>query len=233
MITEEQPRSEAQFTGGQYYDDPDRLLVSRLQAGDLYAFEHLVRRHKESISRIIFNITKNHEDAEDQAQETFLRAYRAISEFRGDSKFKSWLTRIAMNQALLCLRKRRRHHISLDDPIQRDCPSLVHDIPERRFNPEQSYSHAETNSRLHEKLSTLPDALRLALTLKDFHDLSTKEVANELGITVAAVKSRILRARRRLRDLLGDTPNRPYQRRQISLVKSQGQPDLAITTYSF
>src|ERR1700739_3984245 len=143
MITEGQIRSEAKFDDKRYYDEPDRLLVSRVQVGDLYAFELLMRRHKDSISRIIFNITKNHEDAEDQAQETFLRAYRAISEFRGDSKFKSWLTRIAMNQALLCLRKRRRRHVSLDDPIQRECPSLVHNIPERRFNPEQCYSQAE------------------------------------------------------------------------------------------
>jgi RNA polymerase sigma-70 factor (ECF subfamily) len=101
----------------------------------------------------------------------------------------------------MCLRK-RHDEISLDRFIQGQGYSLVHDFPERRFNPEESYLHVEANRKLHQELATLPERLRFALTLRDFHGYSTQEVAKELGLTIAAVKSRILRGRRRLRNRL-------------------------------
>jgi len=122
--------------------DPDNELVVRAQAGDRDAFERLVLQHQESISRVIFRITKNREDAEDEVQETFLRAYRGLGEFRGNSKFTSWLTRIAVNRALICLRKRRH----LNHAVEREGDSLNHDIPEWRPNPEQCYSQRESKN---------------------------------------------------------------------------------------
>ena len=191
--------------------DPDSELVVRAQAGDRDAFGRLVLQHKESISRVIFRITKNHEDAEDEVQETFLRAYRGLREFRGNSKFTSWLTRIAVNRALMCLRKRRHRDISLDDAVEREGDSLNHDIPEWRPNPEQCYAQREAHLNLNEELTTLPHGLRTALILKHLYGYTMEDIAKRLGISVPAVKSRVLRARRRLRVQLRENPT-PHTR---------------------
>lgn len=187
-------------------EDPDSELVVRAQAGDSDAFGLLVLQHKESISRVIFGITRNREDAEDEAQETFLRAYRGLRGFRGNSKFTTWLTRIAVNQALMCLRKRRHRDISLDHAVDPEGNSLNHDIPEWRPNPEQCYSQRETHLNLNRELTTLPHDLRTALILKHLYGYTTEDIARRLGISVPAVKSRVLRARRRLRVQLRENP---------------------------
>jgi RNA polymerase sigma-70 factor (ECF subfamily) len=186
--------------------DPDGDLVVRAQAGDRDAFGRLVLQHKASISRIIFRIIKNREDAEDEVQETFLRAYRGLRGFRGNSKFTSWLTRIAVNQALMCLRKRHHRNISLDHAVECEGESLNHDIPEWRPNPEQCYSQKETHLNLNEELTALPHGLRAALILKHLYGYTTKDIAERLGISVPAVKSRVLRARRRIRAQLNENP---------------------------
>jgi RNA polymerase sigma-70 factor (ECF subfamily) len=191
--------------------DPDSELVVRAQAGDPDAFGRLVLQHKESISRVIFRITKNREDAEDEVQETFLRAYRGLCEFRGNSKFTTWLTRIAVNRALMCLRKRRPRDISFDDAVDHHGDSLNRDIPEWRPNPEQCYSQSEADLKLNEELTALPHGLRSALILKHLYGYTTEDVAKSLGISVPAVKSRVLRARRRLRVRLRERPS-PYTR---------------------
>ena len=187
-------------------NDPDSDLVVRAQAGDREAFGLLVRQHKERISRVVFRITKNREDAEDQVQETFLRAYRGLRGFRGNSKFTSWLSRIAVNQALMCLRKRRYRDISLDHAVESEGDPLNHDIPEWRPNPEQCYSQREAHLDLNQELRALPHGLRSALILKHFYGCTTEDIAKRLGISVAAVKSRVLRARRRLRVQLRENP---------------------------
>jgi RNA polymerase sigma-70 factor, ECF subfamily len=186
--------------------DPDSELVVRAQAGDGEAFGVLVLQHKARISRVILRIIKNREDAEDEVQETFIRAYRGLSEFRGNSKFTSWLTRIAVNRALMCLRTRRHRGISLDQTVEREGDSWNHDIPEWRPNPEQCYSRREEHLNLNEELMTLPHGLRSALILKHFYGYTTENIAKRLGISVPAVKSRVLRARRRLRVQLGENP---------------------------
>jgi RNA polymerase sigma-70 factor (ECF subfamily) len=197
--------------------DPDSELVVRAQAGDRDAFGRLVLQHKESISRVIFRITKNREDAEDEVQETFIRAYRGLREFRGNSKFTSWLTRIAVNRALMCLRKRRHRDISLDHAVEREGDSLNHDIPEWRPNPEQCYSQREAHLNLNEELTTLPHGLRSALILKHLYGYSAEEIAKRLGISVPAVKSRVLRARRRLRVKLRENPT-PHTREPATII---------------
>ena len=188
--------------------DPDSELVARAQAGDREAFGVLVLQHKDSISRIILRIIKNREDAEDEVQETFICAYRGLSEFRRNSKFTSWLTRIAVNRALMCLRTRRHRGIgiSLDHVVEREGDSLNHDIPEWRPNPEQSYSQREAHLNLNEELMTLPHGMRSALILKHFYGYTTEDIAKRLGISVPAVKSRVLRARRKLRVQLRENP---------------------------
>jgi RNA polymerase sigma-70 factor (ECF subfamily) len=165
MIAYQRINGRAQAGHESNFKDPDSELVVRAQAGDCDAFGRLMLRHKESISRVIFRITKNREDAEDEVQETFLRAYRGLREFRGNSKFTSWLTRIAVNRALMCLRKRRHREISLDHTVEGEGDSFNHDIPEGRPNPEQCYSQTEARLNLNEELTTLPPGLRSALIL--------------------------------------------------------------------
>ena len=200
MVTGQRINNRIQNIHEHSCEDPDGQLVRRAQAGDLSAFEVLVLQHKESVSRTIFRITKNREDAEDQAQETFLCAFRGLREFRGNSKFTSWLTRIAVNRALMCLRKRRPHDISLDQILHEETSNPNVDIREWRPNPEQSYEHAEKR----EMLTALPDRLRSALILTQFHGYTVEAAATELGISSSAAKSRVVRARRYLRRQLGE-----------------------------
>jgi len=183
--------------------DPDCLLVRRAKEGDLHAFEQLMLAHNHRIFRTIYRITGNREDAEDHVQETFLRAYRALHQFQANSKFSTWLTRIAVNQALMCLRKRRGREISLDGPIAQDREGVFLDIQEWRPNPEQEYACSEVSARLGQELCKLPRNIRSAFILCHIHEYTVAETALQLGITVAATKSRALRARRRLRIRLG------------------------------
>lgn len=176
------------------------------KAGDVRAFEFLVSRHRAKAFRIILKITKNREDAEDQFQETFLRAYLGLHEFRGNSRFSSWLMAIAVNQALGCLRKRRYDRVSLDHPFTADGEFFEYEVPERRPNPEQTYVCSENAKNLRVALSRLPKAFRSVLVLRHVHEYSTEETAIELGISVAAVKSRLLRARKRLWNRIGYRP---------------------------
>ena len=210
MIAYQRINGRAQASDESNCKDPDSELVVRAQAGDRDAFGRLVLQHKESISRV-FWITKNREDAEDEVRETFLRAYRGLREFRGNSKFTSWLARIAVNRALMCLRKRSHRDISLDHAVEREGDSLNHDIPERRPNPEQCYSQREAQVNLNEELTTLPHGLRTALILKHLYGYTMEDIAKRLGISVPAVKSRVLRARRRLRVQLRENPT-PHTR---------------------
>ena len=213
MIAYQRINGQAQASDEPTCKDPDSELVVRAQAGDRDAFGRLVLQHKESISRIIFRITKNREDAEDEVQETFLRAYRGLREFRGNSKFTSWLTRIAVNRALICLRKRRHRDISLE----REGDSFNHDIPEWRPNPEQYYPQSEAHFNLNQELTTLSHGLRSALILKHLYGYTTEDIAKRLGISVPAVKSRVLRARRRLRVQLGENPI-PHTRQPATII---------------
>lgn len=180
------------------YEDPDSALVQLARAGDNAAFTALVRQYKDRIFHLILRITGNHEDAEDQVQETFLRAYRGLEAFRGHSRFSSWLITIARNQALQCLRRRHRN-VSIDQPID-DEESIIHayELQERRPDPEQQYCDTERAVRVHRSVVKLPHSLRSVLILMAYKELTSEETATILGITTAAVKSRVLRARRRL-----------------------------------
>ena len=207
MIVNQRISNQTRSSNEHSFEHPDNLLVKRAQSGDLRAFELLAVQHKQKIFQAIFRIIKNREDAEDQLQETLLRAYCGLHSFRGDSKFTTWLTRIAINQALMCVRRRRYGDISLDHSIDRDSGWLKPDIREWRPNPEQSWAYTEANMILREKLATLPHTLRSAVILKHLRECTSKEVAAELGISTAAVKSRVLRARKRLRFKLGERPD--------------------------
>ncbi len=181
----------------------DAELVRLAQAGDAEAFAQLVARHENSIFRLARNITQNAEDAEDVLQETFLKAYEHLGEFRGDSKFYTWLVRIAVNQALMKLRRRKSDRsVSLDETFDTGEETLVREIAVWAEDPEKIYSQEELRGILASAIESLPPIFRTVFALRDIEELSTEETAQILNLSVPAVKSRLLRARLRLREHL-------------------------------
>jgi RNA polymerase sigma-70 factor, ECF subfamily len=173
---------------------PDVALVERAKAGDTAAFEQLVRQYERQIFRVAQHITQNREDAEDITQDAFLKAYEKLDQFQGNSKFSTWLVRIAVNESLMRLRKRKTSKtVSMDEDVQTEDGAIPRDFAEWRPNPEQNYGQAELS---------LPPGFRTVFTLRDVENLSTEETAEALGLSIPAVKSRLLRARLQLRERL-------------------------------
>jgi RNA polymerase sigma-70 factor (ECF subfamily) len=149
------------------------------------------------------NITQNREDAEDVLQESFLKAYEHLDQFQGNSRFYTWIVRIAVNQALMKLRKRKTDRtVSLDEQIDTGEDTVVREIASWDPDPEERFSREELHAILTEAVNGLAPIYRTVFTLRDVDGLSTEETAEALELTVPAVKSRLLRARLQLRDKL-------------------------------
>jgi RNA polymerase sigma-70 factor (ECF subfamily) len=178
-------------------------LVSRAREGDAEAFSELTNRYARNIFRLANHITQSQEDAEDVLQETFLNAYEHLKDFQGNSKFYTWLVRIAVNQALMKLRKRKSDRtVSLDQGYDTGEETVAREIAAWDENPEQRYSRDEIREILNEAIESLPDIFRTVFVLRDIEELSTEETAAALDLSIPAVKSRLLRARLQLRDKL-------------------------------
>lgn len=161
-----------------------------------------MRRYERRIYRLARTIVKNESDAEEVAQEAFFKAFEHIEGFKGDSRFYTWLVRITVNEALMKLRKRKPERISLDDPIAKEVGSVPREIEDWGPNPEMIYSQNELAQILYHAISDLHPRLRIVFQLRDVECLSTEETSNLLGISISAVKSRLLRARLALREKL-------------------------------
>ncbi|MCL5743521.1 MAG: sigma-70 family RNA polymerase sigma factor [Acidobacteria bacterium] len=183
---------------------PDEAdVVSQARVGDPKAFAELVRRYEGKIFRLAQHITQNREDAEDVLQETFLKAYEHLDQFQGASKFYTWIVRIAVNQALMKLRKRKADKtVSMDESIDTGEDTVVREIAAWDPSPEERYSKEELNSILESAVQSLAPAYRTVFILRDVEELSTEETAEALDLSIPAVKSRLLRARLQLRDKL-------------------------------
>src|SRR5213080_1086155 len=143
-------------------------LVSKARAGDPDAFNELVNRYERKIFRLAKHITQNDEDAEDVLQETFLKAYSHLDDFQGNSRFYTWLVRIAVNEALMKLRKRRSDRtVPLDDPIDTGEDELVREVAVWDENPEEKYSRDELGHILDEAIQSLKPAYRTVFVLRD------------------------------------------------------------------
>ena len=178
-------------------------LVTRAREGDAEAFSALIRRYEGKIFRLAMNITQNREDSEDVLQEAFLKAYEHLDQFQGNSKFYTWIVRIAVNQALMKLRKRKSDRsVSLDEQIDTGEDTVVREIAAWDPDPEEQYSQEELNSILTEAVDELAPIYRTVFTLRDVDGLSTEETAEALELSIPAVKSRLLRARLQLRERL-------------------------------
>ena len=183
--------------------DDEAQLVSAAKAGDTTAFEELVNRYERKIFRLGMNITQNREDAEDVMQDAFLKSYQNLDRFQGDSRFYTWLVRIAVNEALMKLRKRRPNQVSLDEPLTDDGDdSVFREIEDWGPSPEKRFAQTELNEILNSVIAELDPIFRVVFLLRDVEGLSTEETGQILGISAAAVKSRLLRARLKLRQKL-------------------------------
>jgi len=178
-------------------------LVAQSREGDARAYSELVRRYEGKIFRLAQHITQNREDAEDVLQETFMRAYEHLDQFQGASKFYTWIVRIAVNQALMKLRRRKSDKsVSLDETIDTGEDTVVREIAAWDEDPEQRFSREELRGILDSAVQSLDPLYRSVFVLRDVDDLSTEETAEALGLSVPAVKSRLLRARLQLREKL-------------------------------
>lgn len=180
------------------WNDP---LVEQARMGDTTAFDRLVRRHTRQVYRTALRIAAHREDAEDITQETFARAHRALGQFQGNSRFSTWLTRIAVNQALMALRKRRTSRIS-SNVVETLEGTIVRDIPDGSPTPEEACNTSELRQDLRFAIGKLPETLRSAFELRHVQELTIEEAAVALGISVPALKSRVLRARIHLKKYL-------------------------------
>lgn len=181
----------------------EATLVAQSRKGDTGAFGELVRRYEGKIFRLAQHITQNREDAEDVLQETFMKAYEHLDQFKGDSKFYTWIVRIAVNQALMKLRRRKTDKsVSLDETIDTGEDTVTREIAAWDENPEQQFSRDELGGILDTAIQSLEPPYRSVFVLRDIEELSTEETAEALGLSVPAVKSRLLRARLQLRERL-------------------------------
>jgi len=181
----------------------ESALVTQAREGDTAAFAELVRRYEGKIFRLAQHITQNREDAEDVLQESFMKAYEHLEQFKGDSKFYTWIVRIAVNQALMKLRRRKTDKsVSIDETIDTGEDTVVREIAAWGEDPEQSFSREELGGILDNAIESLEPLYRSVFVLRDIEELSTEETAEALGLSVPAVKSRLLRARLQLREKL-------------------------------
>jgi RNA polymerase sigma-70 factor, ECF subfamily len=187
------------------FPDPAReeTLLVAAKNGNEPAFEILVKRHEQSILAVAQRYTRAQEDAKDVVQQTFQNAFIHLHSFEWKSSFSTWLTRIAINEALMLLRRRRAlHEVSVDDSRDREGNAWHLEMPDSSPDPEASYARRERVQFLTAALGNLRPGLRRAVELRELGELSTSETARRMGLSVGAVKARLFQARRKLRQAL-------------------------------
>lgn len=183
----------------------DDLLVERAKRGDLAAFEQLVNQYERKVYSLAYRLMGNHEDANDAAQEAFIRVFRMLPDFRGDSSFATWLFRIVSNACLDELRRRKRQPVtSIDSRIEVSDGEVEREIPDAADTPEQALERVEVQKLVQYGIQSLDEDYRSVLVLRDIQGLSYNEVADVLGLTMGTVKSRLNRARAALKEKLSD-----------------------------
>jgi len=187
---------------------PEARLISRLRAGDLAAFEELVTHFERPVFALCFRLLGDAEEARDAAQETFLKVYRGLSGFRGEAGLKTWIYRIAINQAMNQKRWWRRRHrdetISLDITRGQSEATLGSMLAGRGSSPEAEAISSEREHSIMRALGEIKEEYRIALMLREIEELSYEEIAETLSISIGTVKSRIARGREELRRRVKD-----------------------------
>ena len=189
-------------------DQDDLTLVDRVLSGDRRAFESLVRKHERRVFRVALAVLRNIEDAEEVMQDAFVKAFRHLDQFRREARFSTWLTRIAVNEAIE-KRSTRKNYVPLGESEAAEGQVIPKRYEPWRSNPEELYGKQEIHRIVEDAIQSLPDIYREAFVLRDVEGLSAEEAAEALGITVPALKSRLLRARLTMRETLAERFEEP------------------------
>src|SRR5215470_1397064 len=202
-------------------DPCDEAVVLAAKRGDEDAFGMLVKRYQRKMFAVALRYASVREDAEDIVQQSFQKAFIHLDNFEGKSSFSTWLTRIAINEALMFLRRGRAlREVPIDDSSRRETAASTLDIPDSGPDPETNYLKRESIEVLSAAINELTVRLRTAIQLRELADLSTQETARRMGVSVSAVKARVFHGRRKLRKTLrriGMSPK--LQRRPITQVQ--------------
>jgi RNA polymerase sigma-70 factor (ECF subfamily) len=183
--------------------DEEATLVLAAKSGDGHAFEILIERYQRRILAVARRFTRIREDAEDIVQQSFQKAFVHLHRFQGKSSFFTWLTRIAINEALMMLRKSRGlREVSIDDLDRNEETALRLEMPDSRPGPESVFLKSEQNGVLSAAMNKLTPKTRKAIELRELGELSLEEAACAMGLSVAAVKARVFHGRRKLRRVL-------------------------------
>jgi len=177
-------------------------IVAQARNGSSIALEQLMDRYARRLFRLALNVTNNHEDAEEAVQNAFLKAFRNLDTFRGNSRFYTWIVRIALNEALMKIRRRHPTFVSADDDGEGGFNSVVEGIEDWGPNPEERYSQEELRRILDRCINKLSASNRIVFHLRDIEEFSSEETARTLNLSVSAVKARLTRARLQLRSFL-------------------------------
>jgi len=177
----------------------DYVLVAEAQSGNGDAFGVLFERHRSKAYRIALRVLRNDNDAEDAVQRAFQRAFVNLSRFRQESSFSTWLTRIAINEALMMLRQRRTNTARSRNDNDAAQVDFLLDLFDERPTPEEALAQAELRGSVNYAISKLRRSLRVVIDLREIQGLTSAETARRLGLTVSAVKARVFHAKRHLR----------------------------------
>jgi RNA polymerase sigma-70 factor (ECF subfamily) len=200
-------------------------LVAAAKGGDEGAFETLFNRHQRRVIALAFRYTRVREDAEDIVQQTFQKAFLHLQTFEGKSSLSTWLTRIAINQALMLLRSRRGlREVPIDDSSGDEETTFAEELADASPDPEASYLQTEKSQMLSAAMRQLRPGMRKAIELRELGELSNRDTAAHLGVSIGSVKARVFHARRKLAKALRHHM-RPYRRREAAfqfLLKAPG-----------
>jgi len=189
-----------------FREESDSTLVAATKNGESQAFEFLVKRHEAKTFSVAFRITRNREDAQDVVQQSFHKAFMYLDRFQGKSSFSTWLTRIVINEGLMCLRRiRARREVSLDDVKPESEDLFPPEIPDRGENPAEIYEQLENERILCEAMNQLSVEFRTVVCLQ-LEERTVRETAEILGLGIGTLKARLFRARQKLRGLLTRVP---------------------------
>jgi len=200
----------------------DKELIRLVCLGERELFAHLVRRYERSVYHVVQGILENPADSEEVLQESFLKALQHIEEFRGEAQFRTWLTRIAINEARMRFRKYRpKLHDSIDEAPENEMKMRPRELRDWRPDPEERLAEAELARLLERAIRALPRIYREVVLLRDIEHLSNEETAQALGISLPATKARLLRARLVMRDYLAPHFERRWHHRLLDRFKQR------------
>ncbi|MCP4632399.1 MAG: sigma-70 family RNA polymerase sigma factor [candidate division Zixibacteria bacterium] len=182
----------------------ERELINAALKGDQNAYRELFEAHRKAIFHIVTKIIHNNEEARDLVQETFIKAFGSLASYRFEYRFSTWLYKIAANNSIDYLRKKKINSLSLDKPIKTRDGELEMELPDNSYNPESDYKSKIKRNTIQDAIDELPIKYREVIVLRHHEDRSYEEIAERLHIPVGTVKARIFRARELLKKKLKD-----------------------------